>query len=49
MVGTTASKTSYSAVDGSLGNSGDTMSCTPADADPDHGTNDYAESVKASM
>ncbi|KAH6663519.1 hypothetical protein B0J14DRAFT_662033 [Halenospora varia] len=47
MIATTAAKQTYSSVDGSLGKSGDTMSCTPADADPDNGTSDYAESVSA--
>ncbi|KAH8648742.1 hypothetical protein BGZ60DRAFT_499501 [Tricladium varicosporioides] len=45
MIATTAAKQTYSSVDGSLRKSGDTMSCTPTDADPDNGTSDYAESV----
>jgi hypothetical protein len=45
MIDTTSEKRTYAAVDGSLGKSGETMSCTQADADPDNGTSDYAESV----
>jgi hypothetical protein len=46
MVATSQSKREYSSVNGALGNDGDTMNCTPADAEPDKGTSDYAESVK---
>ncbi|KAF2108793.1 hypothetical protein BDV96DRAFT_503813 [Lophiotrema nucula] len=46
MLATTKEKQKYSSVYGALGNDGDTMSCTPTDADPDYGTSDYAESVE---
>lgn len=35
----------YYAVDGALGSAGTEPTCNPADADPDNGTSDYAESV----
>ena len=41
-------KDEYISVNGALGNDGDTMDCIATDADPDHGTSDYAASV-ASM
>ncbi|CAI6305525.1 unnamed protein product [Periconia digitata] len=47
MIATTQSKQSYSSVNGALGKDGDKMSCTPKDADPSHGTGDYAKSVEA--
>lgn len=47
MIATTAEKQKYSAVNGTLGNSGDTMDCKATDADPTHGTSDYAASVGA--
>jgi hypothetical protein len=47
MVATTASKNKYSAVNGALGNDGEKPTCKSADADPEHGTSDYAESVAA--
>ncbi|KAK3703258.1 hypothetical protein LTR37_014598 [Vermiconidia calcicola] len=39
-------KDEYLSVNGALGNDGDTMSCGATDADPEHGTGDYAESVE---
>ncbi|KAF2646782.1 secreted protein [Massarina eburnea CBS 473.64] len=47
MIATTKEKQKFSAVDGALGDNGEKMSCTQADADPSHGTSDYAESVAA--
>lgn len=47
MIATTASKRTFSAVDGALGKSGAKMSCSATDADPNQGTSDYAESVTA--
>jgi hypothetical protein len=41
------SKDEYVSVNGALGKDGDTMDCTATDADPDHGTTDYEESVEA--
>lgn len=35
----------YYAVDGKLGTAGTKPTCTPTDADPNNGTDDYAESV----
>ncbi|KAK7755754.1 hypothetical protein SLS62_002367 [Diatrype stigma] len=45
MVATTSDKYHFAAVDGNLGNDGDQPSCTATDADPSHGTSDYAQSV----
>lgn len=45
MVATTNEKQEFSSVNGALGDDGTTMDCTPADAEPDQGTSDYAESV----
>ncbi|KAK3717449.1 hypothetical protein LTR37_005839 [Vermiconidia calcicola] len=39
-------KDEYLSVNGALGNDGDMMSCEATDADPEHGTGDYAESVE---
>lgn len=47
MIATTQSKTSFSAVDGKLGKNGAKPTCKSADADPSHGTSDYAKSVEA--
>ncbi|KAF2490446.1 hypothetical protein BU16DRAFT_153240 [Lophium mytilinum] len=47
MVEATSSKNKFAAVDGSLGSDGEKPTCKSADADPDHGTSDYAESVAA--
>ncbi|KAF2707199.1 hypothetical protein K504DRAFT_483362 [Pleomassaria siparia CBS 279.74] len=47
MVETTSTKTKFAAVNGGLGSDGEKPTCTSADADPDHGTSDYAESVAA--
>ncbi|ROV92431.1 hypothetical protein VPNG_09595 [Cytospora leucostoma] len=48
MVATTKEKYTFSAVDGPNGNDGDGSVCktTATDADPDHGTSDYATSVE---
>ncbi|KAK7719600.1 hypothetical protein SLS64_001777 [Diaporthe eres] len=48
MVDATAAdyKYHYYAVDGKLGTAGTKPTCTPTDADPNNGTDDYAESVK---
>ncbi|KAF7553388.1 hypothetical protein G7Z17_g3670 [Cylindrodendrum hubeiense] len=45
MVTATQSKYEFYAVDGALGNSSDQPTCTPADAEPELGTSDYAQSV----
>ena len=47
MIATTKEKQKFSAVNGKLGNNGAKMSCKQADADPSHGTSDYAQSVAA--
>jgi hypothetical protein len=47
MVEATATKHKFVAVDGSLGTSGQKPTCTSADADADHGTSDFEESVAA--
>ncbi|KUI60264.1 hypothetical protein VP1G_07493 [Cytospora mali] len=48
MVATTEGKYSFAAVDGPNGNDGDGSVCktTAKDADPDHGTNNYATSLE---
>jgi hypothetical protein len=47
MVNATAADYKYHfyAVNGALGSAGDKPACTPKDADPNHGTSDYAKSV----
>lgn len=40
-------KDEYVSVNGALGNDGEMMDCTATDADPEHGTSDYEESVEA--
>ncbi|KAJ8116163.1 hypothetical protein OPT61_g2351 [Boeremia exigua] len=45
MIATTSDKRQFAAVDGKLGKNGELPSCKPADAVPDQGTSDYAESV----
>ena len=45
MIAATADKRHFVAVDGKLGKSGTTPACTPADAEPERGTSDYAESL----
>ncbi|KAI7543075.1 hypothetical protein KC331_g7603 [Hortaea werneckii] len=47
LVDATSEKHDYISVNGALGNDGDEMSCEATDADPNHGTSDYAESVAA--
>ncbi|WYZ44812.1 hypothetical protein EsH8_VIII_000128 [Colletotrichum jinshuiense] len=47
MLATTKEKQKFSAVSGSLGAYNAGVSCKSADADPSHGTSDYAESVAA--
>ncbi|KAF2022175.1 secreted protein [Aaosphaeria arxii CBS 175.79] len=45
MVATTTTKHSFQAVEGSLGKNGAKPTCKSADAEPDKGTSDFAESV----
>ncbi|CAJ2509784.1 Uu.00g056840.m01.CDS01 [Anthostomella pinea] len=45
MVATTSEKEHFLAVNGDRGNAGDLSTCTQTDADPTHGTSDFAESV----
>lgn len=45
MVAATGDKRTYASVNGALGNDGEQPNCKATDADPDHGTSDYAESV----
>ncbi|OBR12811.1 Secreted protein [Colletotrichum higginsianum IMI 349063] len=47
MVATTKEKQKFSAVNGGLGDYKSGPTCKSADADPSHGTGDYAESVAA--
>ncbi|KAE9578529.1 hypothetical protein CGCF415_v012533 [Colletotrichum fructicola] len=47
MIATTNEKQKFSAVNGKLGNYNAGATCKATDADPSHGTSDYAESVKA--
>lgn len=47
MVAATSDKRTYASVNGALGNDGEQPSCKATDADPEHGTSDYAESVAA--
>lgn len=47
MVAATSDKRTYASVNGALGNDGEQPNCKATDADPDHGTSDYAESVAA--
>jgi hypothetical protein len=47
MVATTSEKQHFAAVDGKLGKDGAGSTCKSADADPSHGTSDYAKSVSA--
>ncbi|KAI4920662.1 uncharacterized protein J4E92_008305 [Alternaria infectoria] len=47
MVGTTKEKQHFAAVEGPLGGPSDGASCKAKDADPSHGTNNYAKSVAA--
>ncbi|KAH7094505.1 secreted protein [Paraphoma chrysanthemicola] len=46
MIATTQSKRDFSGVDGKLGKYNAGSTCKSADAEPDKGTSDYAESVK---
>ncbi|KLU90204.1 hypothetical protein MAPG_09168 [Magnaporthiopsis poae ATCC 64411] len=46
MIATTNDKRKYSAVDGERGKAGEKQTCKQKDADPGHGTSDYAQSVK---
>lgn len=47
MIATTKEKQHFAAVDGERGKAGDKQTCKQKDADPTHGTSDYASSVKA--
>ena len=47
MVGTTSEKQHFAPVNGPLGNYDAGSTCKSADADPSHGTSNYAESVAA--
>ncbi|KAK2040429.1 secreted protein [Colletotrichum somersetense] len=47
MVATTRDKMKFSAVNGALGAAGSGPTCKAKDADPSHGTGDYAKSVAA--
>jgi hypothetical protein len=47
MLATTNEKQHFSAVDGKLGKAGAKPTCKSTDADPSHGTSDYAQSVAA--
>lgn len=47
IVEATSSKNNFASVDGSLGKNGAKPTCKSADADPDHGTSDFEESVAA--
>ncbi|KAK7912014.1 hypothetical protein PG985_014495 [Apiospora marii] len=46
MVATTSDKYHFAPVDGDKGKAGDKQTCKQRDADPSHGTSDFAESVK---
>jgi len=47
LVEATTQKAKYISVNGALGSDGQKPTCKPADADPSHGTSDYAQSVAA--
>jgi hypothetical protein len=47
LVEATTQKAKYISVSGSLGNDGDKPTCKATDADPSHGTSDYAQSIAA--
>jgi hypothetical protein len=47
MVATTSEKQHFAPVNGKLGKDGAGSTCKSADADPSHGTSDYAKSVAA--
>jgi hypothetical protein len=47
LVEATKEKHKFIPINGRLGNNGDKMSCEATDADPSHGTSDYADSISA--